>query len=241
MKHPYKHFDLPTEHLRGEHYVPARARDEDEIARRRTLLPGALLAEQQAKGLRVIMGILEHVQEEPDVQFASELLSATGINTSWYALARDALVMRRRLYLPQLADDTLDFRLSPAGVRDEAYGGIVEAGVFADLYRDEHYEGAPLKRTRQAFGRAIGNASLGLGCLELGSAHLRMNAFDAQLAARQQGQRAIERARQLELQLGAAPSLAQLADVDSPLAVYWRRVAPNGAYQAYEEAIELAA
>ncbi len=217
--------------------MPAKARDEYEIERRRRLHPGSLLAEQQVTGLRVALGILERVHERPDINFASELLAATSINTSWYAVARDSLAMRRRLYLPVLADDTLDFRMSAAGVHSEAHGGIAEAGVLAERMRDELKTGVKLKRSREEFGRSIGNASLSIACMELGSAHLRMRAFEAQEAARLQGLKALERGRGLERNLGVAPSIAQLAEPDSPLSVHWRRTAPNGAYQAYEAAI----
>jgi hypothetical protein len=38
--------------------------------------------------------------------------------------------------------------------------------------------------------------------------------------------------------IGTHPSLAQLSDPDSDLSVFWRRQAPNGAYEALEWAHE---
>lgn len=48
----------------------------------------------------------------------------------------------------------------------------------------------------------------------------------------------MESARERAAEIGVNPSLAQLGDVDSPLSVYWRRHAPNGAFDAYMEALE---
>ena len=48
----------------------------------------------------------------------------------------------------------------------------------------------------------------------------------------------LEDSRTLYKQVGSNPTLAQLSDNDSPLSVYWRRNAPDTAYEALEQAIE---
>jgi len=239
MKTPYKNFDLPKQHLIGEHYVPARARHADEIERRRSLPRGTLLLEQQQSGLTIASHILDDLEDESDLRFATETLAASGLNAGWYSYAQQAPVMRRQLDLPELADDTYEWRESRDGLLLRVRDGLAHAAELASTLVQATPEHRSFKRHVFNFGRQMGNVSLKLACVRMGNAPLSLNAFDVQSAARDESLAALDTARTIASTIGVNPSIAQLSDPDSPLAVYWRRAAPNGAYKALEEAMEI--
>lgn len=241
----HKDFDLPTKHLgEGKHFVPAKARDEAEIARRRQLAPGTLLAEHQERGVAMAATIIKLVNKPDDIAFTARLLSAAGLNTAWYSFARGAEseVMRRRLKLPFLAVHQPEVRPSTSDLVQEAAFRLSEARDSGVALIDA-LNHAPLKTERlsKTFGRQVGKASLTLACVELGDALQAqpLTTVHTQNLVRGRCLQALEDARTLSQQVGLPPSIAQLADSDSHLSVYWRREAPNEAVSAYHQAAEL--
>ncbi len=239
MKQPFKHFDLPTHHLTGDkHYVPPKARQPDEIERRRSLPTGTLLAEQQLQGIRIASSIIEHVVERPDVEFTARIVAASGLNSSWYGFARGSQVMRRRLQLPLVAG-SLDV---PPLTSTEQLAGVRQSFTEVDTIAEAlvmSFETSSRRTSLQkrVLGRALGDASLSLACVAPGRSYSsQSDPYEVQAKVRQQGLMALESARTLESQIGTPPSLAQLADQDSDLAVFIRRTAPNGVYEAYQAA-----
>lgn len=246
----YKDFDLPTKHLsEAKHFVPAKARDEAEIARRRELAPGTLLAEHQERGVAVATTIIKLLSKPGDIAFSSRVLSAAGLNTAWYSFARGAEneVMRRRLKLPFLAahqplEDQPEVRPGTDDLLQESAFIFSEARATGTELIDA-LDHMPLKteRLRKTFGRRVGKASLTLACVELGDTLQAspVSTIHTQNLVRHHCLQALEDARTLSSQVGLAPSIAQLADPDSHLSVYWRREAPNEANAAYHQAVEL--
>lgn len=246
----YKDFDLPTKHLEeAKHFVPAKARDEAEIARRRSLVPGTLLAEHQERGGAVAATIIKLLDRPNDISFGARVLSAAGLNTAWYSFARGAEneVMRRRLKLPflaahqPLAEDS-PVRPTTDDLLQEAAFGFGEARATGAKIIDSLGHLSPrIERLRKTFGRQVGRASLTLACVELGDMlqNSLVSSIDTQSLVRSRCLQALEDARSLSHEVGLPPSIAQLADPDSHLSVYWRREAPNGAAQAYHQAVEL--
>lgn len=239
----YKDFDLPTKHLVAErHFVPAKARDEDEIERRRSLRPGVLLAEHQEHGVAVAASILKRLHQPEDVAFASKIISATGLNTAWYSFARGAEheVMRRRLKLPFLAAHAPEFRPSSDELLYDSAFYFDEARQTGEdlieiIGRDPRKE----EQLKKKFGRQVGKASLTLACVSLGD-ELQANpvrSVDTQDRVRQRCLQALESSRTIDESIGLPPSFAQFAEHDSHLSVYWRREAPSGAQQAYHTAV----
>jgi hypothetical protein len=245
-KRIYKDFDLPTNHLPGKrHYVPRPARSATEIARRRGLRRGTLLAEHQVRGLTVAAAILEKVEEPVDVQFSAKVLAVSGINSAWYSFARGAeeKVMRRRLKLPLLATGDAERRPDVTTLLPSARQRVNDAALQAHLLvgANELLSVAKIEDHKKQLGRAVGGASLELACIASQSGFSgfgkTVTDFDAQNFARQRGLWALHHGRTLATEMGSYPSIAQLADVDSDLSVYWRRQAPNGALEAYEQAL----
>jgi len=244
-KRIFKDFDLPTNHLPGnQHYVPRRARREAEIARRRELRPGTLMAEHQVRGLTVASLILDQLEDPVDVHFASKVLAVSGINSAWYSFARGAeeKVMRRRLKLPLLATGNPEHRPNLSMLllasRDRLSDAVLQAHTLVAV---SEVLPEKVEEHKKQLGRAVGGVSLELACVASpqGFGHFGtiVTDFDAQNFARQRGLWALHNARTLAGEMGSYPSIAQLADVDSDLSVYWRRSAPNGALEAYEEAL----
>lgn len=243
----YKDFDLPTKHLvTDRHFVPAKARDEDEIERRRGLRGGVLLAEHQERGVAVAASILKQLHQPEDVTFASRIIAAAGLNTAWYSFARGAEheVMRRRLKLPFLAAHAPEFRPSSDELLYDSAFYFDEARQTAEdlidvIGTDERKE----ERFKKKFGRQVGKASLTLACISLGD-ELQANplrSVDTQDRVRQRCLQALNTSRTIEQteSIGLPPSIAQFADPDSHLSVFWRRESPNGAQQAYKRAVDL--
>ncbi|MDB5165913.1 MAG: hypothetical protein JWM00_803 [Candidatus Saccharibacteria bacterium] len=238
MKKPFTHFDLPKQHLVGDHYVPARARHADEIERRRSLPCGTVLLEQQRDGLAIAHHIAEHVDDDRDLQYVSDMLAASALNASWYGFAQHAPVMRRRLYLPELASDDNEWRETRSGLLAKVRQGLAETAELAGAVTAAKVGGYETKRQSFELGRLLGNNALRAGCVTIGNATYGLNAYEAQLAARDQSLVMLERSRTLTSEVGVNVSIAQLADRDSPLSVHVRRTAPDGVYNALEEAIE---
>lgn len=244
-KRRYTDFDLPTNHLPGnQHFIPPKARDSDEIARRRELRPGTLLAEYQVRGLGMAAIILENVQEVEDVKFASKVLAVSGINSAWYSFARgyEHQVMRRRLKLPVLATDNGEAELSVAEFLPNSHEALQKAALEAHMLVGANQNlPAKIEQYKKQIGRSLGGVSLALACLaspEGLQEATQSDGFEAQNFARRRGLWALHHSRTLATQLGSYPSIAGLADRDSDLSVYWRRNAPDGALEAYEQALE---
>lgn len=235
-KQPYNTFDLPTRHLTDNDYTPPKARRSDEIARRHDLPAGTVLAEQQHSGLTVAHRMLELVDDPKDINFVTNIVAVSGINTSWYNYGRGGEVMRRRLDLPTLATDEDDWRETREGLLIKAKEGLAHAVLLADSYRQSIVERRKVARTKRLLGRHMGNVSLQLACVRLGNAPLSLSPFHTQVIARDQALETLESSRVIGQRIGVHPSVAQLADPDSQTALFIRRQAPNGTFDAYEQA-----
>lgn len=235
-------FDLPVRHLGSDrHFVPPKARRSDEIDRRHGLPSGTVLAEYQKRGLELTAAILNKIEEPQDLVFTARLLAASGINTAWYSFARGASdVMRRRLKLPPIAVEDDNWRPDTATLLQSARLRFQDAVHLAGKVVTATERGVPspwLERRQTQLGRHVGTSSLVLACAPLGDRLDDKTDFQVQLMARWQSLRALHDSRVLEAPLGSYPSLAQLAEPDSDLSVYLRRNAPDGALEAYEQAI----
>lgn len=239
MNKPYRNFDLPKQHLDERHYMPARARSKSEIERRRSLPSGTTLAEQQRDGLVIASKMLEWVEQPEDVTFTSNVIAMSGLNAGWYSYAAKSAVMRRRLSLPRLADEETGWRETHDGLLTKAQQGLAYAASLADLLVGATIEQRATEHYRQQIGRNLGNLSLNLACIELGNVAQSYSEFDIQDLAREHSLQMLDSARTFGDQIGTHPSIAQLADPNSDLAIHIRRHAPNDTLEAYEEALEV--
>lgn len=239
----FKDFDLPTQHLGEGHYVPPKARDADEIDRRKQLPRGTLLAEQQQIGLKVASQILKQLEDPADVTFASRLLAASGINTAWYSFAQNAEheVQRRRLKLPLLIAGQPQWRPDSGELLRDGIAHFDEAVDQAGkVLVGTEYRSPRTVGFKTNLGRVAGKASLTLACINLGDKVVGAPILDSdvQQLVRQQSLQTLRDSRALSHDIGSHPSLAQLANPLSDLSVFWQREAPNGALQAFHGALE---
>jgi hypothetical protein len=245
-KQPYRKSYQSRNHLTGEHYVPDRTRDPNEAERRHSLPGGTILAEQQRDGLIIASSIMGHEFENPrDNAFITEMLGASAFNASWYAFARKITVpkthrppSRRVIDLPELADDDADWRETRSGLLTKIRQGLAHTAGTAEQLVTMHISGHSTERLNMRLGQQMARHSLQLACLEIANAPRGMSAFDIQDTARERSLDAQESARTLTNVIGIHPSVAQLANPDSPLSVHWRRNAPDSAYNAYEQGLE---
>lgn len=232
----FKHFDLPVKHLDTDFdYVPPKARNQEEIERRRSLPPGTVLAEAQTRGVEIACRVIDYCVEHDDGEYSARLLAATAMNTAWYNFARDArTVMRRRLYLPihgktdPITRESLLTRASKHMHESAEQAHRVQRSI----------EGRHCTTTRfkKDLGIKLGDTSLVLASVERAT-EIEMARGESALAqriTREACLEALEQSRILYSDMHSNPTLAQLADSDSPLSVHWRRTAPNEALDALE-------
>lgn len=240
MKTIYKDFDLPRQHLYGDqfNFVPPKAYDDDEIARRRNLPAGELLREYEQKGIRVARHILEIlIDDSPnDFKYASDILAPASLNSSWYRYAADAPeIARRRLKLPVMKGLN-GLQVSKNELFAQATHRLYQADEAFNIVRE-----AKTSRGHRELSMWLANQSLGNAALDLTALTTEFSGLtraDLQHEMREASPELLGRSRMLAIEVGAHPSLAQLSDVDSPLAVHYRRNAPRGARTAYTQAVE---
>lgn len=241
MKRPYKQFDIPSQHLTGDrHYVPPKARTRDEIDWRRAHPAGTVLAEQEYRGLLIAAKILGQIEDEPDAAYATNLLAVSGINSTWYNLARRRDVMRSPVRLPEVGANEQISLLDDYSLLERARLTVDNAVLSAQgLMRAIKSREPAQTRKAVILGRTLGEASLTLACVPNGEQARQTPPFIAQAWAREQGLGVLQQARSMALDLGTHPSIAQLADPNSDLAMEIRRHAPNTVELAYDEALAM--
>lgn len=242
-KQPYSNFDLPRQHLSQEgHYVPPKAREAQEIARRRTLPPGTVLAEQQAKGIEIAHILLGRTETGPDMKFVTHMLGMLTINSSWYLFAKDAPdVMRRRLLLTRVARYEDDSRLSAAELRENALSGLAGATDMAYDFAGRYAERKLSVSRARGFARHLGNVAIDLAVLGDGNTTITGDAFTVQKHVRSQALDLLEYARQSGINTGTHPSAAQLPDRYSQASLDIHKNGPNNVVQNYEDILVEAA
>ena len=150
--------------------------------------------------------------------------------------------MRRRLKLPYLAVQKPEYRETSDEILYDAAFRFGEARAAAEQLKGALEIHSPkVDQHKRTLGRMIGKASLTLACVDLGDKLIEhpLSSVDTQILVREHSLRALNDARTLGNTIGLPPSVAQFADPDSHLSVFWRREAPNGAVEAYETAVEL--
>lgn len=252
MNTPRRNFDLPAKHLNdvdGADYVPPRARDPEEIARRRQLRPGSLIREFQASGAKVAQAVFDHPVREPeDIMYIRRRLAVPLLNSAWYTFADSAhtpdIFMRRELKLPVLAKDEAEAEDSWRASKDflvaRVREGLASTANLASRLSIQYQQGHELARVRteKKLGRTMGNTALLLINLQHANAPLGMSEHDIQNVVMLDASELLEAARTSHEPTGYHASVAQLADSDSPLSVDWRRNAPRSgeAYHALVQA-----
>ncbi len=235
MPRPFKHFDLPAQHLSvvDAHYVPSKARNDGEIVRRTARPAGALVLEQQLHGIQIAADVLGRLEGHPDTNFASRMIAVAGLNSAHYTYPKGG-VMRRRLLLPDLIGEDGVEPPTAADHRAAARQSLREATVAAEglVFAIGNHS---IRRERMGVGRHLGETSLHLACADLAD-YLPDTERAISAVARDYSMNLLDEARGMAYEIGTPPSLAQLDDPNSDTTVYINRLAPNAAFQAFEQA-----
>ncbi|OGL21888.1 hypothetical protein A2707_00855 [Candidatus Saccharibacteria bacterium RIFCSPHIGHO2_01_FULL_45_15] len=243
MNKPYKNIDQPVVNLHesdGNHYIPPLSRDPDEITYLQDVPLGTKILAHQSTGLNVSHAVVEHpFQHESDRRFAFNELSKALFNSSWYLFAQGSQdVMRRRLLLPELADDDADWRETPAGLLARAQDSLGYAAELGQELAVAHASERSTGRIRTKLGRQMGNSAILLSSIDFVPAPRGQSAFDISYAQRLRSLDLLRESRTTSQQNTIFPSVAQIARSRSPLSVAWQDRAPqtNEAYRALDEA-----
>jgi hypothetical protein len=239
-KQPFRDYDSPNRRqYGGEHYIVPPTRDPVEAIRRIDRPRGVLRFEYQQRGLRIGATVLRGLHEPEDVEFARPVLAASLQKAGDYTSNMGRIdVQRSRWKLPDLTEASPLAGLPLHVMLRETAAQLEEAAMASDkLINGLSRHDTRIKRTGLQVGGRIGHASLTLSAAHLAGIGYLLSDFDIQWQARIEGLKTAEKVGALAETIGTIPSIAQLADPDSPLSVYWRREAPNGAYEALEMAV----
>ncbi|RYX78934.1 hypothetical protein EON76_04465 [bacterium] len=243
MNKPYKNIDHPVVNLNetdGLHYIPPLSRDEEEIDYLHGVAPGTKILAHQGTGLTVAHAVSEHsFSNETDRHFAFSELSKALFNSSWYLFAQGAQdVMRRRLLLPELADDDADWRETSAGLLARTQDSLGYAAELGQELTIAHASERSTDTIRKRLGRQMGNSALLLSSIDMVPAPRGLSAFEISHAQRLRSLDQFRQSRTTSPQNSFFPSIAQIARSRSPLSTEWQERAPhtNEAYRVLAEA-----
>lgn len=235
----YKNYDISTINS-GEHFAPRPARDPAEIERRRDMrATGALVLEQQQRGIDMTIEMLLAIDDPNEQAKAAQMLGGTLLYTARYLLGlgeQDA--MRRTLKLPVIADDT-GWRENPDDFQLKLFRTLREASArteeLAEIKRKHRHIG-PLERK---LGRLIGHGALALSVFPLIRISEDQKALDIQAVVRESALTMHQRAQATSERLGMNISAAHLADTLSPQGIELQTRASDPIAAAYLRASQV--
>lgn len=240
MKTGYKHIDLISTHLAdGVPYRPELTRDPVEEARRRSYPDNNLINEEQASGLEVARAIIDYdFGTEEERRFAYDRIAEELLNSAYYLYGETEDVMRRRQFLPIMAEDSSDFRETRSGLIYKVRSGLAHTADNARALMILHQQGLETAKQKTRLGRQVGNLAIAIECLQLTDVPQSINEFDAQKIARFYGVDLMARARTRRHAVGVDPSIAQQSRATTPVSIEWSKQAPasNEAYEVQQQA-----
>lgn len=240
MKTGYKHIDLISTHLAGGiPYQPELTRDPIEEARRRSYPSHNLINEEQASGLDVARMALDYdYGTDEERRFAYDRIAEELLNAAYYLYGETEEVMRRRQFLPTMAEDSSDFRETRSGLLHRTRSGLDYAADKSHTLTLLHQQGRETTKQRIQLGRHLGNIAIAVECLQLTDVPQSIGEYDAQKIARFYGVDLMARARTRRNIIGVDPSVAQLSRPNTPVSIEWSKQAPatNEAYEMLQQA-----
>ena len=242
---PPKQLNLPRDIYDELHnFVPYPSHDDAVITKRRSA-PGTLIPDMELRGIRVLQQLDPSRFDSPrDQRAARDILARAGIGSAYHGL-RNEDVMYSPLRLGLVADGTRTRSTEQRYTsRDELHAktqhwlSLAEhtaQGRYTSLHAEGRSEFAhTLERNT---GRYIGNAALSTLVYDMAEHVSHLHPVDAQLAVREQSLAHLRNVREYSQSIGALPSVAQLVEPDSPVAVDTRRHAPSAVRRAYEDVL----
>ena len=179
------------------------------------------------------------MSDTADIGYTAQLIGACGLNSAHYQFARGSGFMRRHTALPYLAHPIDASRPTNeeiiASSRTKLARVAETAGALATIHAERKFGERDKAET---LGRSMTHAALEAACIPIADTISSRSAFAVQAAVRAHCLDTLDNARTMALDLGTAPTFAQLSDPDSDLSVRIRREAPTDVYYAFEEALD---
>ncbi|MBC7512244.1 hypothetical protein H7142_01110 [Candidatus Saccharibacteria bacterium] len=206
-------------------YVPLPTRDAAMIAMFEGRPRGIRIAWQQKVGSEAAaraFGTIKDIGSEQDIREAADFFATTAIGTAHHAfLQREGDdVMYHRAKLPKMVNAEADYYTSQEELIEEAASGLRYAADLADAIETGVLEGSPVHRMNERLGRSLARTGLTLAVISQNVSSERDDMVGMQYLAWQAGQGAYTRTVELSGRIGARPTIAQLADEQSPLRRY---------------------
>lgn len=238
-KTPFRNYDSPTINS-GEHYVPGRSRDPEEIAWRHGVGgTGAVVLRQQYRGLLTGRHMLETVEDPNEKAKIAQMFGGSLLFTARYLFGLDDQdVMRRTLKLPLLAVE--GWRENPENYERKFFSALGEVSFATMELAQRKGEKLPVGNLEMKLGRAIGNVGLMASVFPLIRISPDQDPYDIQAVVRQSALNMHQKAVEHSERIGVNMSAAHLADPLSPQGISILRDASDEEAAAYEESLGLA-
>ena len=165
-----RNFDMPAQFSACEPFIPTKAVNEREIARRRASRAHTTVLRQQTTGIEAGMVILAKTTGTEAEKTARTSVAKALLGASWHQYAEHALgVYRRTLQLPLIAAYEPEDRPSAAYFRDQGIDMLIRASHLAVHLRVAHEMRAPKVFERTAFelGIHMGDIALVLSTTDI--------------------------------------------------------------------------
>jgi len=215
--------------------------DEQPLILARRASPGTLMPSQELRGVGVMRQLPpERFESTHSQRYMRDIIARTGISSASYDLDVDER-MFSTLQLGRVAEGqrTPESELryvSPEefAARTDAYFAGAEAAAANRIAALKGSDGELAFGFRRKAGRHIGNAALSTLVYDMPGHMEHLHPVDVQLMVRERTLTLLGEVAEYAHDIGARPSVAQLVEPDSPVAVDIRRHAPRDVRRAYE-------
>ena len=215
---PPKDFDMPKVHLdspgTSDHITPKS--DDPDVIEWRRANRGLTLLQHQHIGLNIVRQLVNRpYQTRENLTYVQNKLAVALFNTSWYAFDQNDEIMRNRLKLPVLADDTdreNPWRQDRVGLHSQLNDDLITAEKWSIHWQLAHNQGdlQKVERVSKSFAQSIGNSALKLASFNLVD-DTTSSAYEVQENARQISKQLLDQSRLSNQETGTYPTLAYIA------------------------------
>jgi hypothetical protein len=241
-KQPFTQLYTSRNHLGKEAlWVPGAAHSPEIIEHRKGRPADTLVYELQHVATQIAGRVFQLVHHRADIESAGNMIAPALFNSGRMTLARrtsDTRTSRSVNDLHQVAKPDTVYRDNPADVRTKTMFRFAAISELSNRVFQECAISKPTNKSLYRAGRALGNTGLATG-LTVDMKYIPMGTdHEVQDWVRESGLRTVATTHELAEALTVAPSIAQLADRNSPLTTHWNNTATNGAYDALQQAQE---
>lgn len=242
---PPKQLYLPRNQFEGLTDYETYPSHEPKVIAKRRAHPGTLIADQEMRGIQIFDMLDPARFDTPQEQrAASEIREHTGLGSSYYGL-RNNTTMYSVLTMGLIADGTRTYSSERFHTTQEEHADRMHkftniAGMLAVTRYEalkQHTDPERAAQLSRHIGRNLGNAALHSRVHDMPGRFTHLHPVDIQLMVRDRSVDLLEEVIERSHMDGALPSVAQLAEPDSPVAVHIRRQAPSAVRKAYEQAL----